>query len=100
MHNSSHPTLYHDRYSLKDNISASFIKVQSDICKLITNFFSFFLALIGAIYPRIEKDALDRIFLPTNGRASVKHDNQSYFKACLKKSINLQEKERKLYNFL
>ena len=37
---------------------------------------------------------------PANDRASVKHDNQSYFKAGLKKSINLQEKERKLYNFL
>ena len=58
------------------------------------------LALIGAIYPRIEKDALNRIFFPANERASLKHDNQSYFKACLKKSINLQEKERKFYNFL
>ena len=44
--------------------------------------------------------ALNGIFLPANETALLKNNNQSNFKAFLKKSIKLQENERQLCNFL
>ena len=53
------------------------------------------LALIDAIYSRIAPFfSLNRIFSPANEETTLKTNNQSDFKVCLKKPIKLQENER------
>ena len=55
------------------------------------------LALTNVIYSQIELFyALNCIFFSANETALLKHNNESNFKACLKKSIKLQEDERQL----
>ena len=58
-------------------------------------------ALIGAIKSQIAPFyTLNRIFFSANETALLKHSNQTNFKACLKKSIKLQEMRDKFCNFL
>ena len=59
------------------------------------------LALIDAIWSQIAPYyVLSRIFFSANETALLKHSNQTNFKACLKKSIKLQEMRDKFCNFL
>ena len=57
--------------------------------------------LIDAISSQIAPYyVLNHIFFSANETALLKHSNQTNFKACLKKSIKLQEMRDKFCNFL
>ena len=63
-------------------------EITWDPCHLIGSHSCVFNSQIAPFY------ALNGIFLPVNETALLKNNNQSSFKAFLKKSIKLQENER------
>ena len=80
--------------SLFNNKLSEFSHFITSILKSLV-ILAIWLVLVGAIYSRITPFcALNRIFSPASETALLNHNDQSYFKACFKKQIKLQENGR------